>query len=299
MLRISRLTKSSSYYKTLLKKVNENRSLSSGEISDVLDSIKTSLSSIPPIPKLNLPLLTVCGDVHGQFEDMKKIFAFHGTPSITNPYLFNGDFVDRGPNSTACVLSLFLYKLIDPESIFLNRGNHELPEMNAYYGFRKELNNDTLWSHFNQVFEQLPIAHVINDDVFVVHGGIPREFVNVTKNFSHSEHVGEFLWNDPIDKDGIHTNPRGPGTYRFGPDITRKFLTKNNLKLIIRSHEMVDEGFEWSQNKQCLTVFSAPYYAGHFKNKGGIVVLRSAPNDQQGDTIIECKSFESHRISRL
>jgi len=289
-----------SYFQTLLKKVNENRSLSSGEITDVLESVAPVFASSPAIPKLDLPLLTVCGDVHGQYEDMKKIFTAYGSPSASNPFLFNGDFVDRGPNSTACILTLFLHKLIDPKSIFLNRGNHELPEMNAYYGFRRELKNDTLWVHFNKVFEQLPVAHVVNGEVFVVHGGLPREVVDV-QNFSNNENtVAEFLWNDPCDTDGVHANPRGPEVFRFGPNITKKFLSYNNLKCVIRSHEMVDEGFQWSQNNQCLTVFSAPYYAGHFKNKGGVAVLRR-PSTESGKspTLIECKSFESHRISRL
>jgi serine/threonine-protein phosphatase 5 len=281
------------YYKTLLKKVNENRQLSSGEISDVLDSVQSVLNTVPAIPKLNVPLLRVCGDVHGQFEDMKRIFASNGFPARDNPYLFNGDFVDRGPNSTACILTLLLHKLIDPDSMFLNRGNHELPEMNAYYGFRKELKNDTLWVQFNKVFEQLPIAHIVNDEFFVVHGGLPKEAVNVHDFNSDETIVAEFLWNDPCDKDGIHPNPRGPGVVRFGPDITHKFLKHNGLKTVIRSHEMVHEGFKWSQNNQCLTVFSAPYYAGHFKNKGGVVLIKRMAD--QSNTI-ECRAFDSHSV---
>ena len=281
------------YYKTLLKKVNENRQLSSGEISDVLDSVQAALSTIPAIPKLQLPLLRVCGDVHGQFEDMKRIFALNGNPTRDNPYLFNGDFVDRGPNSTGCVLSLLLHKLIDPDSIFLNRGNHELPEMNAYYGFRKELKNDTLWVQFNKLFEQLPIAHIVNDDIFVVHGGLPKNFVDVHNFLSDEGIVAEFLWNDPCEKDGVHPNPRGQEVIRFGPDITKKFLAANKFNTLIRSHEMVNEGFKWSQNNQCLTVFSAPYYAGHFKNKGGVVTIKR--KDDKSNSI-KCTAFESHSV---
>jgi serine/threonine-protein phosphatase 5 len=290
----------SSYFQTLLKKVSGNRKLSSGEIMDVLDSVAPIVGSVPSpqnslFKNLDLAKLTICGDIHGQFDDMKRIMAINGQPSPENPYLFNGDFVDRGPNSLGCILTLFLYKLISPNSVFLNRGNHELPEMNAFYGFRKEVGNDSIWIKFNQIFHLLPIAHIVNRKIFVVHGGLPRKPIKVdqiTDDPDNLEIINEFLWNDPIDTRGIHDSPRGANVYRFGPDITERFLKLNNLRTLVRSHEMVDDGFEWSQNGKCLTVFSAPYYAGHYKNFGAFAIV-----DANGN--IACKKFESVHSSRL
>jgi hypothetical protein len=49
--------------------------------------------------------------VHGQFYDLMNIFAINGLPSVANPYLFNGDFVDRGSFSVEVVLTLLMFKV--------------------------------------------------------------------------------------------------------------------------------------------------------------------------------------------
>lgn len=71
----------------------------------------------------NLPRITIVGDVHGQFHDVLEIFKLNGFPSNDNPYLFNGDFVDRGYEGMEIILSLFALKIASPNSIYLNRGN--------------------------------------------------------------------------------------------------------------------------------------------------------------------------------
>ena len=74
--------------------------------------------------------LTVCGDVHGQYYDLLNIFKLNGIPSAKNPYLFNGDFVDRGSFSVEIMLTLISWKIHNPNCIHMTRGNHESKNMN-------------------------------------------------------------------------------------------------------------------------------------------------------------------------
>jgi len=82
--------------------------------------------------------ITVCGDVHGQYYDVLNIWSINGNPSSENPYLFNGDFVDRGSFSLEIIIALISWKLAMDDCIYLTRGNHEAVAMNRIYGFEGE-----------------------------------------------------------------------------------------------------------------------------------------------------------------
>jgi len=130
----------------------------------------SSLQEIP-IPSLGpnkddptvKPRLTVCGDTHGQYYDVLNIFELNGYPSSNNPYLFNGDFVDRGSFSVEVILTMLLFKLSDPTCIHLHRGNHETKNMNKIYGFEGEVKakyDDKIFDLFLEVFSHFPLASV-------------------------------------------------------------------------------------------------------------------------------------------
>lgn len=119
--------------------------------------------------------ITVCGDTHGQFYDVLRLFELNGVPSPSNPYLFNGDFVDRGSFSTEVVITFLAFKLLYPNAFFMSRGNHETVAMNRMYGFEGEVRHkydSRLMDAFTEVFNVLPLAHVVAGKVFVVHGGL-------------------------------------------------------------------------------------------------------------------------------
>lgn len=226
--------------------------------------------------------ISICGDTHGQFYDVLNIFRKYGKISANHTYLFNGDFVDRGSWSCEVALLFYSLKILYPKNIFLNRGNHETDNMNKVYGFEDECKHKytlRIFEMFSQSFESLPLATLINNDYLVMHGGLSSNVdetvqdIKVIDRFKQPPREGlfmELLWADPQSSDGFGPSQRGLGQ-SFGPDITAKFLKNNNLKKIIRSHEVRMEGVEFEHNKKLITVFSAPNYCDSQGNKGAII----------------------------
>ena len=197
--------------------------------------------------------ISVCGDTHGQYYDFLNIFKINGYPSPTNPYLFNGDFVDRGSFSVEIVVSLIAWKLLYPNSFFLSRGNHESKNLNKMYGFEGEVKSkydEKIYELFSMLFCSLPLCHVINNKVFVVHGGLfskdgitldDLRKIDRKRETPESGLMCECLWSDPCKEMGRLPSKRGVALC-FGPDVTKKFLELNGLEMVVRSHEVKHEG---------------------------------------------------------
>ncbi|KAK9150728.1 hypothetical protein Syun_009037 [Stephania yunnanensis] len=243
------------------------------------------LRELPSLVDVNITdgnHFTVCGDVHGQFYDLLNIFELNGLPSDENPYLFNGDFVDRGSFSLEVILTLFAFKCMSPSAIYLARGNHESKNMNKIYGFEGEVRSklsDAFVELFAEVFCCLPLAHVLNGKVFVVHGGlfsvdgVKLSDIRAIDRFCEPPEEGlmcELLWSDPQPTPGRGPSKRGVGL-SFGGDVTKRFLLENNLDLVVRSHEVKDEGYEIEHDGKLITVFSAPNYCDQMGNKGAFI----------------------------
>eukprot|EP00792_Barthelona_sp_PAP020_P005403 TRINITY_DN2636_c0_g1_i1.p1 TRINITY_DN2636_c0_g1~~TRINITY_DN2636_c0_g1_i1.p1 ORF type:complete len:385 (+),score=100.24 TRINITY_DN2636_c0_g1_i1:82-1236(+) len=226
--------------------------------------------------------LNIIGDIHGQFQDLLSIFKLNGYPSTKNPYLFNGDIVDRGKYSVECFCTILMFKIFDINSILLCKGNHEALSICSVYGFKAEiygkypLTHDKVFGRFIEFFDILPVAHVINKDIFVVHGGLPPEIDDLAKireiskvaDTWDAEYSG-LVWADPMVSNSIACRILG---VRWPFEHTAKFLSKNDLSLIIRSHQYKDTGFAADHNERVLTLFSAPQY-NLYPNDGAFGIL--------------------------
>lgn len=252
----------------------------------LLDILKyfSGQPSLIDVPIPDSSKFTVCGDIHGQFYDLMNIFALNGLPSADNPYLFNGDFVDRGSFSVECIFTLFGFKLLFPDSFFMSRGNHESENMNKMYGFEGEVKakySSNMCDLFTEVYNWLPLCHCLSNKVLVMHGGlfakddVTLDDIRATERCRQPPEEGimcELLWSDPQPMLGRSPSKRGVGC-QFGPDVTRRFLENNRLDYIIRSHEVKDSGYEVTHDGKCITVFSAPNYCDTMGNKGAFITL--------------------------
>lgn len=104
-----------------------------------MQAIVKELPSLVDIAVESTAKITVCGDTHGQYFDLLHIFELNGLPSTANPYVFNGDFVDRGSWSLEVIVSLMAWKVLEPSCMHLTRGNHEAMSLNKIYGFEGEV----------------------------------------------------------------------------------------------------------------------------------------------------------------
>lgn len=254
------------------------------EINYLCDTVKEIYLSQPVLLELKAPL-TVVGDIHGQFHDLIRIFEASAYPPNQN-FLFMGDYVDRGKQSIETVCLLFIYKIKYPEHFYMLRGNHECTYINRMYGFYDECCenfNFDVWRTFSNVFNCLPIAAIIEDKIFCVHGGISPELhsldqiKNIERPFEIPEDglIADLLWSDPSpEATDWEDNDRGV-SYCFGSQQVEEFNAKFGFDLVCRAHQAIMDGFEFPfPESQCLvTVFSAPNYCNEYENKGAIMVV--------------------------
>jgi serine/threonine-protein phosphatase PP1 catalytic subunit len=262
------------------KRPGKQVNLNEVEIRNLCLKSREVFISQPILLELEAPIKIV-GDIHGQYYDLLRLFQYGGFPPDAN-YLFLGDYVDRGKQSLETICLLLAYKIKYPENFFLLRGNHECASINRIYGFYDECKrryNIKLWKTFTDCFNCLPVAAVIDEKIFCVHGGLSPEHHSMDQvkriprptDVPDSGIICDLLWSDP-DKDieGWGENDRGV-SFTFGGDVVAKFLKKHDLDLVCRAHQVVEDGYEFFAKRRLVTIFSAPNYCGEFDNAGAMM----------------------------
>lgn len=254
--------------------------LTEAEIRGLIVKSREVFLQQPCLLELEAPI-KVCGDIHGQYYDLLRLFEYGGFPPEAN-YLFLGDYVDRGKQSLETICLLLAYKIKYPENFFLLRGNHECASINRIYGFYDECKrryNIKLWKTFTECFNCMPVAAIIDEKIFCMHGGLSPDLHNMDQirkvirptDVPDSGLLCDLLWSDP--EEGIKgwgDNDRGV-SFTFGDDVVEKFLKKHDLDLICRAHQVVEDGYKFFAKRQLVTVFSAPNYCNEFDNAAALM----------------------------
>ena len=197
---IEKLLKAKSY------KPNKEVPLLESEIRWLIIKVKQIFMEQPVFIELDSPI-NICGDTHGQFYDLLRLFDYGGEPPKAN-YLFLGDYVDRGKNSIETICLLFAYKIRYKENFFMLRGNHESENINKIYGFFDECKRRysvKLWKLFSDCFNSLPIAALVNDKIICMHGGLSPDLTSLDQlkkivrptEIPDTGLLCDLLWSDP------------------------------------------------------------------------------------------------------
>ena len=251
------------------------------ECNYVIDKAYGILEKEESLLKISAPLY-ICGDIHGQYYDLLRVFDILKYPPQST-FLFLGDYVDRGKQSLECLLLLLCLKIKYPDKIFLLRGNHECEALNKMYGFFDECKRRLSIKCFKKIialFNIMPISALINENILCMHGGLSKDLQNFEQinkilrptDIPNEGLLCDILWSDPNESlnEDFGSNERNISV-TFSKDVVKNFLEKNNLDLICRAHQVVEEGFEFFADMKLVTIFTAPNYMGEFDNNGGIL----------------------------
>lgn len=285
-----------------IEDVRAHKDIDESDMMCILRMVQEILFEEGTFLNLTLPI-TICGDIHGQFYDLLRLFELSGDPSDTR-FLFLGDYVDRGYYSLETFALLIAYKVKYPFSFYMLRGNHESRTINMLYGFYDEViqkyGHSGIWKLCNEIFDMLPMAALINNKIYCVHGGLSPDIklidqlalIERRQDIPQNGPISDLCWSDPEEISGWGRNSRGAG-FLYGTKPTREFLHNNKIDLIARAHQLMMNGFHYHFNSdQLVTVWSAPNYmyrAGNLasvlkiddKYERNFITFEAVPTDQR------------------
>ncbi|KAI6210060.1 Serine/threonine-protein phosphatase [Aphelenchoides besseyi] len=243
-------------------------------LHQLLDVARASFQKLPTLVELNAPV-NICGDIHGQYNDLMRIFGSCGMP-FRSRYLFLGDYVDRGLNSLEVIVFLLACKVQYPSNIVLLRGNHEVYGFNAEIRtrYRDVAQSTALYQHFNSVFAEMPLAAVVSGKILCMHGGL-SPYLNSLDDIRKIERpltgglkglAQDLLWADPeAGIKGFEANKLRATSHVFGETAVQEKCKQ------LKIHMVVEYGYAFFANRQLITIFSAARYHDDLCNYAAVV----------------------------
>ncbi len=277
----------------LIQKIEKNEVLPIKEFDIILNKAKEILNKRENIAILKSPI-TICGCINAHFDELKDIFKICGEASNTQ-YLFLGDYVDKGWNGLSVVLLLMVLLVKYPSNIYLLRGNHDSRMMSEPYGFYSECikkyskpdEGKHIFEKINELFDLFQLAAVVDNKIFCVHGGLSPKIKKIEEinkidrklEIPREGIITDLIWSDPSEEIMEYSpSPKGAGQF-YGEKAVNDFIKENNnISIIIRSHTLVMEGYQYQFNNKLLTIFSAPLYAGRIENIGAVLKIDENQN---------------------
>uniref|UniRef100_A0A7S3G6E4 Serine/threonine-protein phosphatase n=1 Tax=Palpitomonas bilix TaxID=652834 RepID=A0A7S3G6E4_9EUKA len=262
----------------------------------IIQDVRECFKAEPNIVNVQPPV-TVCGDVHGQFFDLVKLFDIGGPPKTTT-YVFLGDLVDRGCFSMEVCLYLFSLKINRPDGCVIIRGNHECRRMTSYFNFKDESTykySEDLYNEVMKTFDCMPLCVNIGNKFLGIHGGISPAITSLSDikkidRFREPPFSGpmcDLIWADPFGNEEdfmskqFEANKVRGCSYFYGYHAVSRFLDNTGFLSIIRAHEAQEQGYklfpahEKTKFPTVVTIFSAPNYCDVYNNKGAILLFQN------------------------
>ena len=258
--------------------------LSESEVICLMEQSSRVMLTQPSLLEINGPVHVV-GDLLGNFLDLLEWLDVAGgcAPSPSGSLLFLGNYLGPGPHVLYVICLLMALKVQRPNQVFLLRGWQELTcvnRMNRLYDESRQFFNARLWRRFQRVFDCMPFAALVGGRVFCVHSGLSPCLHNldVIRNIVRPMQVGDSgvevdLLNSCPDKDICGWQSFAPSICDdFGPDVVEKACRVFGWDLIVRSHVVVEQGYEYFGDKQqLLTIVSAKIL--YFENNSAILYI--------------------------
>ncbi|EAX89002.1 Ser/Thr protein phosphatase, putative [Trichomonas vaginalis G3] len=269
--------------------LKQGKHLQEAQISEIFSKFISILEKEDNLLRLEAPI-NVVGDIHGQLFDLLNMFDLAEKESCEKKkFLFLGDYVDRGHFSIETIALLACLKIKSPNDIFMLRGNHESPSINQVYGFYNNClelyGSSMIWILANKTFQHMPMAALINEKFFCIHGGLSPELRYVDQLYvvdrvceiPETGILADLTWSDPDDSITKYGKSKRGSGHQFGRPQVEEFIQNNNLQLIIRSHQLAMKGYEEffmkDDKPQLLTVWSAPNYCYTAGNKATFMAV--------------------------